>query len=238
MSVMSKENILFGVVGLLAGLIIGFVFANSVNKAAIATGQSANTQTANLPVGHPDIPEGNDVQQSSGAVPEIQAAIEKAKSEPDNFDAQVKAAELYYRVKRFDGAIEFLTKANKIKPDDYETVVHLGNANFDADKYGEAEKWYNKALSQKPDDVDVRTDLGLTFMFREPPDYDRAIAEFKRSLELDPNHPQTLQNITVAYTKKGDASNASATLAKLGSVDKNNPAISKLKLDIEGLKNR
>ena len=31
---MNKENILFGVVGLLAGLIIGFMFTNSINKGA------------------------------------------------------------------------------------------------------------------------------------------------------------------------------------------------------------
>ena len=73
-------------------------------------------------------------------------------------------------------------------------------------------------LRKKPDDVNVRTDLGLTFVFRDPPNYDRAIQEFKRSLEKDPNHIQTLQNLTVAYSKKGDAANAKATLAKLESL--------------------
>ena len=32
---MNKENILFGIVGLLAGLIIGFMGANSINKQAM-----------------------------------------------------------------------------------------------------------------------------------------------------------------------------------------------------------
>jgi Flp pilus assembly protein TadD len=73
-------------------------------------------------------------------------------------------------------------------------------------------------------------------MFREPANYDRAIQEFKRSLEVDPNHAQTLQNLTVAYTKKGDAANASATLAKLSAADKSNPAIAKLQSDIAALK--
>ena len=80
--------------------------------------------------------------------------------------------------------------------------MHLGNAYFDLEKYEEAEKWYTSALSKKDDDVNVRTDLGLTFIFRDKPNYDRAIQEFRRSLELDPNHPETLQNLTVAYTKK------------------------------------
>ena len=243
---MTKDNILFGVVGLLAGLIIGFMFANSVNKGALATTApmtATGAQTGNLPPGHPDVPPGTDVgptgqQSMSASVPEVQAAIEKAKAEPDNFDAQTKAAELYYQIQRFDGAIDFLKRANQLKPDDYDTIVHLGNASFDSDKYDEAEKWYTQALSKKPDDVDVRTDLGLTYMFRDPANYDEAIKQFKRSLEYNPNHPQTLQNLTVAYTKKGDAANAAATLAKFETADKSNPAISKLRSDIDAIKTK
>jgi tetratricopeptide (TPR) repeat protein len=234
---MTKQNIMFGVIGLLLGLIVGFMFANAVNKGSISIGQPAVSQVAELPAGHPDVnsPAGS---ATGGAVPEVQAAIEKARTEPDNFDAQVKAAEMYYRIKRYDQAIEFLTKANKLKPDDRDTIVHLGDANFEAEKYEEAEKWYTQALEKKPDDVNVRTDLGLSFMFREPADYDRAIAEFKRSLEIDPNHPETLQNLTVAYTKKGDVADASATLAKLETIDKSNPAVAKLRSEIDALKSK
>jgi len=228
---MSKENILFGVVGLLAGLIIGFMFANSVNKGTIATSVSPQSQQAVEP--------SSSSNSMPGAnLPEVQAALEKAKAEPDNFDAQVAAAELYYQIKRLDGAIEYLKRANELKPDDYEVIVHLGNASFDSKKYEDAESWYSKALVKKPDDVDVRTDLGLTFMFRDPANYDRAIEEFKRSLEIKPDHPQTLQNLTVAYTKKGDAAEASATLAKLETKEPSNPALTKLRSDIDALKTK
>ena len=81
--------------------------------------------------------------------------------------------------------------------------------------------------------MNVRTDLGLTFIFREKPNYDRAIQEFQKSLEVDPNHPQTLQNLTVAYTKKGDAANANQTLAKLEGLDPTNDSITKLREDIK-----
>jgi len=236
---MTKDNILFGIVGLLAGLIIGFVFANSLNKGAISTAGTTATQTGNLPAGHPDLPGGQGGQQSTGAaLPEVQAAIEQAKDNPNDFDAQIKAAELYERIQKFDSAIEFLTRANQIRPDDYQTIARLGNDNYDSEKFEDAEKWYSQALAKKPDDVNVRTDMGLTFVLRANPNYDRAIEEFKRSLEYSPNHPQTLQNLTVAYIKKGDAANASATLAKLETADKSNPSISKLRSDIEALKTK
>ena len=236
---MNKENALFGIVGLLAGLIIGFMSANSVNqKAAFVAAPTGMQSNSNIPPGHPDIGSsaGNTAGGAPGAMtPAIQASIDKAKSSPDDFDAQIKAAEAYYQIERFDNAITFLKAANKLKPDEREIMVHLGNANFDGNHYDEAEKWYVAALAKKADDVSVRTDLGLTFVFRDPPNYDRAIQEFDRSLAADPNHVQTLQNITVAYTKKGDAAKAKASLAKLQAVDATNSAISKLKEDIDKL---
>ena len=236
---MNKDKILFGVAGLIAGLIVGFYFANSINQQTVAPGaQMSATQlpsgNSNIPPGHPDISGTNGDMTGQGASQtEVLAAVEKAKQEPNDADAQLKAAELYYQINRFDDAITYLKKANELKPDDHEVLVHLGNANFDGEHYEEAEKWYTAALAKKADDVNVRTDLGLTFVFRSPPNYDRAIQEFNRSLEKDPNHIQTLQNLTVAYNKKGDTAKAKATLARLESVDPGNKAIKQLRSEID-----
>jgi lipopolysaccharide biosynthesis regulator YciM len=90
-----------------------------------------------------------------------------------------------------------------------------------------------KALAKRPDDLNVRTDLGLTFIFRENPNYDRAIQEFTRVLQADANHVQALHNLTVAYTKKSVTTSASATLARLEGVDAANAAIPKLREEIQ-----
>lgn len=230
---MNKENVLFGIVGLLLGLIVGFMFANSVNQtnnlpSSPTTGMTMN-QGGQMPNGQ--VPEGHPPMQGA-SMEEVQAAVDKAKKEPENFDAQLKAADLYNQIGRYEDSITYLTAANKIKPDDYETIVNLGNVNFDGGKFEEAEKWYLNALTKKPDNVNVRTDLGLTFIFRDPPNYDRAIEEFEKSLKTEANHIQTLQNLTVAYTKKGNAAKANETLAKLESIEPTNSAISKLKEEI------
>lgn len=229
---MTKENVLFVIIGVLAGFMIGFFFANSVNQSSmlmqpgIQTGQQ---QSAGLPSGHPDIPGGS----GGGAIPEVQAAIDKAKQNPTDFDAQMKAAELYYQIQRFDGAADFLKKANELQPENYDVIVNLGNAYFDASRYEDAEKTYTKALEKKPDDLNVRTDLGLTFVFRDAPQYDRAIQVFKSVLDADASHIQALQNLTVAYTKKSDKANASATLARLEQADAANNAIPKLREEVQ-----
>lgn len=232
---MSKENILYIVIGLLAGFMIGFFFANSVNQGAMLSTSPAapgmQPGSAALPAGHPAVPGG-------GSPAEIQAAIDKARQDPTDFEAQMKAAELYYQIQRFDAAIDFLKKASELQPDNYEVLVNLGHANFDAGKYDEAEKIYTKALGKKPDDLGIRTDLGLTYVFRESPDYDRAIQEFKRVLDADANHVQALQSLTLAYTKKSDKANASATLARLEQTDAANTAIPKLREEIQKLESK
>jgi tetratricopeptide (TPR) repeat protein len=236
---MTKENILFGIIGLLLGLIVGFMVTNSINQTAMLQASGAMKQNPNMPPGHPNVPPGADpmamAQQQAAANPELKAAIEQAKQQPNDFEAQMKAAEASYQMGTFKEAIEYLKRANQIKPDDYETIVNLGNAYFDSSQYEDAEKWYSSALAKKADDVNVRTDLGLTFIFRDTPNYDRAIQEFQRSLAVNPNHIQTLQNMTVAYTKKGDAAKAKETLARLESVEATNKAIPKLREEIQKL---
>jgi tetratricopeptide (TPR) repeat protein len=112
-----------------------------------------------LPADHP--PVGG---QGGGADPqavraEVSASLEKARSEPNNFDAQMKAAQLYYQIQRYDQAIEFLLKANTLKPTDYQTVVALGVTNLDAGHYETAEKWYRAAMKIQSDDVMVLAGL-------------------------------------------------------------------------------
>lgn len=235
---MKNESLVFGVTGLAAGLVIGFWFANSINQTGIAsTSPSAISSNANIPSGHPDIGQmpggsGGEMQVS------VQEAIDAAKTAPGDFDAQLKAADVYYQIGRYEEALTYLKIAIKLKPEDYETMVSLGNTHFDAEKWDEAEKWYTAALAKKADDANVRTDLGLIFVFRDPPNYDRAIQEFNRSLAVNPNHIQTLQNLTVAYSKKEDVVKATATLAKLESLDPKNPAMGQLKDGIKEIEKK
>lgn len=236
---MKSENILFGVVGLLAGLIIGFGFANSINKTAVTQVAPANTvgtasMPANgaLPPNHPPIgTSGGDASGSASmGAPQAQIteAIEKAKADPKNFEAQMTAADLYYQIQRFDDAAKFYEAAVKLKPADVEPLIKLGNALFDAEKYADAEKWYLLALEKEPRNINVRTDLGLTFYLREPADLDRAIKEFNTSLGLEPDHEVTLQNLALAYRDKGDTANLQKTVARLKSINPSNPALPQL----------
>ena len=237
---MSKDSIFFSIIALLLGLIIGFMAANSINRSGAQPVQvAAGAGGQSLPPGHPPVPAGAAAaadQPDPLAMEALREAAGAAKNEPGNFDAQMKAAQLAYNAQRYEQAIEFLRRADRLRPDTYEVVVALGNANFDAESYEEAEKWYAAALAQKPDEINVRTDLGLTFMFRQTPDLDRAISEFRRSLQVNPNHMQTVQNMTVALTRKGQAEEAQAMLDRLEGINPNNPALPTLRGELEKLR--
>ena len=235
---MNKESILFGLIGLVAGTVLGFMYANSINRSdavkSAETNVPAMTQNAEMPAGHPTVTGNNPTVEQMEKIPEVQKALEQAKAEPGNFDAQMKAAGVNYQIGKYDAAIEILLKANTLKPEAAEPLIMLGNAYYDMNKYADAEKWYLKALEKKPKDVSVLNDLGLTYVLREPANYDRAIQEFNKSLAIDPNQVKTMQNLTVALAKKGDLAAARTTLAKIETADPTNTAIPQLKELVNG----
>ena len=181
---MSRENILFAIIGLLLGFIVGFMFASSMSQKVAMPAVAGSAQ--GLPADHPP------VGGQQGAAPnpqamqaQVQASLEKARSEPQNFEAQIQAADLYYQIQRYDQALEYLLKANQLKPTDYRTVVLLGMVNLDATHYDQAEKWYRAALTMKQDDVMVLAGLAATTLQKgDAKAAEVAIAQLEK---VDPN---------------------------------------------------
>ena len=236
---MNKENVLFGVIGLLLGCIVGFLFANNLNQsevqiaavsqAPIPAMSNPAQQNQNLPPDHPQVGGAASQQTGGEPMPQVTEALKNAESKPADFKAQADVGDLYYQIQRFDEAAKFYERAVKIRPDSVETLVKAGNAQFDAENYEAAEKWYTAALAKNPDDVNVRTDLGLSFYLRNPPDVDRAIKEYKTSLEKSPNHELSLQNLVVALREKGDTSAAQEAVDRLTKINPNNPLLTNIK---------
>lgn len=159
---MTRENLLFAIIGILLGFIVGFMFASSASQKYGPSAPVAAT-SQNLPGDHPPVG-ANSAGNPAGMQAEISASIEKARSEPKNFEAQLKAAELYYQIQRYDQSIEYLLKANQLKPTDYQTVVYLGMVNLDAGHYDTAERWYRAAMKMKDDDVMVLAGMAETML--------------------------------------------------------------------------
>ncbi len=196
---MTRDNLLFAIIGVLLGFIIGFLFAANMSQ---RTGIDSPTSLSSgqLPAEHPPTAGG---QNPGGMQAEVTASLEKARTEPQNFEAQMNAAQLYYQIQRFDQAIEFLLKANQLRPDDYQTVVALGLVNLDAGHYEVAETWYRAALMKKNDDI--ATLAGLAAATLGKGDAKAAEAAIANLEKADPNSVDLPQFRTrLASLKSGE----------------------------------
>jgi tetratricopeptide (TPR) repeat protein len=245
-----KQRISYFVVGLFVGLVAGFVVTNYLNRPEFAPGASAAAGGPGM--GQPDTHEHEDSPTGAGqqqiSDDELKHIMQQVDSNPDRYEDQLMLAEYLMRVRHQpQDAIKYYERANALKPTELKPLVGLGDANLDAASFAQDEAKrnellaasalnYEKALAIEPDNVNLLTDMGLSYFFRTPPETDKAIAAYRRSLQVDPKHEITLVNLTVALTAKGDAQAAEETLARLQAVNPNNQKLAQLRGDLEKVK--
>lgn len=227
-----RENILYSIAGVVLGFFIGFFIANA--GAGQKQSLSAATETARpleaapsggqLPPNHPNV-SGNAASSSAQA----QAAMDAADRNPQDFKAQLMAAATFYQLKAMDKAKLYLKRALALKPDDPDALTGMGHTLYDTGDYTGAAANYEKVLAKQPDDADLRADLGSTYALRTPPNLDRAIAEYRKALAIDPRHEQALARLADAQLHKGDKAAARETMDKLASVNPSSAALSELR---------
>lgn len=235
-----QKSILFGIIGLVIGLVVGFVGANHLNESSIKVNANSpmSAPFGNQQVHSADIKEQMPNSGNRGMIADVQKVIDKAAAEPENAQAQMDAGDMYSQIGRFPEAIAFYEKAQAANPKDFTANVKLGNSYFDSRQFEKSAEFYEKALAINPSDVGARTDLGITYIERANPDYDRAIKEFETSLKADPKHEATLFNLSVANFKKGDQTKAQEYLKQLEQANPSSELIAKLKQAISASQNR
>ncbi|MGH9903660.1 MAG: tetratricopeptide repeat protein, partial [Pyrinomonadaceae bacterium] len=110
-----------------------------------------------------------------------------------------------------------------------EALKAMGNAKYDGGDFAGAAVFYERALARRPDDADVRTDLGNTYFQRDPPDYRRAIIEYRQAVAIDPRHDKGWQNIAAAAIRLGDKEAARAAVERLATVNPQSPSLPALR---------
>jgi len=235
-----KDKLVHLLIGLVAGLAVGFYGANWMNTSAGNAARTAGSAVATAAPadenhdGHNHPPGEHPSGDGGAAMPEVQAKLKAAEDDPSNFAAQMDAAAMFHRINNNDKAIYFLKRAYALRPDDYDALLILANKTFDAGRYADAKPLYEKALAMRPDVVDVRTDLGTTLF--QLGDLDKAIGMFEASLKQDPKHEYTLQNLAVVAIQKGDTAKAEDALLRLAAVNGGNPSLGPLRKDLDTLK--
>ncbi len=219
---MNKNALIGTLAGLVAGLVIGFATANYLNK-----NQAAPESSVPGPSGTGAPAEGQD---PAGMMTDVQTTLDDAKNKPDDAEAQLKAGDMFARIQRFDEALSYFKKAAEISPDSIEANTALARVYFEKKDYENAGVYFQKAVGLDEKNADIRSDLGLTYYLREPPDLERAVAEYRKAINLNPRHEATLQNLCVALNDTGQKEELAKTVEMLRKVNPNNPAIEKFGL--------
>lgn len=249
-----QKNVILCATGIFLGFLVGFFVANAVTRPGATAGAGKSpaaapaqreagpldpTQSSGpLPPGHPDI---NDAD--TGAPPataastsaEAQGAMSKADAAPKDFAAQVKAGEVFYNLHDYKKAALYLDRALAIKPADFDALVLAGNNRYDDKDFEGAARFYERALAVNPNSPDVRTDYGNTFYMRTPPDFDRAIAEYRKSVAVDPRHANSWKNIASAAIQKRDRAAAAEAVERLAAVEPNNADLPSFRQSLDAL---
>ena len=236
---MKKEELLFGVIGLLAGLIAGFFLTNWYNESVVGTATTGSAPAAASAT----------ATQDSLSPEEIRQLIQRADDAPTNISFQKEVGISLYRygasvedANLVAEAVRLLDRVYTATPQDRETLVALGNSHFDIgyfrkenQSFEKARKFYSEALAIQPGDADVRVDYGLTYALQNPPVFDKAITEYQTALTSVPTHQRTLQMLTDALISTKKKSLATETLERLRTANPTHPMLGDFEKRIAGL---
>lgn len=244
---MSKSNILYGIIGLFAGLVIGFIITNALDQGGRATETRPGAVSANA-----NSATDNTAEDSSAAPSEeeVRGAIAKTDARADDIALQRNFGLALYRYSQqaqetryLPDIARILKRAHEADPKDHDLTVSLANVFFEIGQssdpagFDQARNYYLKALEMKPDDASVRARLGQTYYFAKPSDPQRAIVEYRKSLAIDPRHEAALQNLASALITTGNHEEAQKRIDELQKLNPSNPALPNLRAQLAQSRN-
>jgi tetratricopeptide (TPR) repeat protein len=224
--------VIFGIAGLAIGFVVAFTWTRNYNNSAMVSDGQPRTSPAGAAA-----PAGESGEQAGMA--SVREKIERAKNNPNDFDAQIEAAQLYNQIGRVNEVVPLVERAYKIdsaRAAGMDIPIFLAHYYSDQKDYANAEKWYRAELDAKPQDADTLIELGATYIDREPPNPDKAIDYLQSVLKSNPSNAHALVHLTQAYLEKRDAKGASDSLARAKQSDPGNKMLPELEKQLSALK--
>lgn len=139
---------------------------------------------------------------SFGTAIEAQSSPEKGQKYFERGIASLKNADYTSAIALFDLALQFDSS-------NYQTYYNLGMAQQNMGLFDIAISNYSKALQitkERDEKSQVLSSRGTAFAANG--DYERAIADYDKALELDPENPMIYSNRGLSWTAKGDNNRA------------------------------
>ncbi len=139
--------------------------------------------------------------------------------DPDHPVALAELAATFRLLRRYEEALALLERRRRERPEDYGVLADIGRCLSGLGRYGEAEEILRQAL-EGLDNAPTRYELGLVLdRAGRPGD---AIAEYRRALDHNPNHLETLNNLGVVLAGQGRMDEAARHFERVVAVDPEN----------------
>ena len=136
--------------------------------------------------------------------------------DPDHDVALAELAAMFRILRRYEEALELLERRRLRRPDDHGVLADIGRSLSGLRRYEEAEEMLRQAL-EGLDNAPTRYELGAVLAATGRAG--EAIAEYRRALDRNPNHPGTLTNLGVALAGQGRMDEAARYFERVIAVD-------------------
>jgi tetratricopeptide (TPR) repeat protein len=242
---MNGKVLWLSIVAVIVSFVGGFLLANALNRNEMNQLRAENGRLTSVAADSKQNESGVSLSEE-----EVRDRIAEADKNPNDaaFQKNLGLALYRYAAMKQDANLlaevgRLLNRAYESNPKDYDVVVALGNIFFDIGyfkkdnaQFEKAREFYQKALAEKPSDVDVRTDFGLTYFLSNPPEYDKAVAEFQKSLQVNPKHEKSLQVTAQTLLAQNKVAEAEKFVARLREANVNNQYLTQLETQIASIK--
>jgi predicted Zn-dependent protease len=217
----NKDHVLFLVIGLLGGFLLGYV-----GHEVMASRQPAPAHAASLNAGASPAPalgqagggQAGGGQAGGGQAGGGQAGGGPAGGAPGSGPAMEQVQQLRAYVEK--------------NPNDAQAVRQLADLNYDINNWQRAAELYQHFLTLQPDDADVMTDLGACF--RNMGKFPEALAVLQQAKAKSPQHWQARYNeVLVLGFDLGRTAEAAVAVAELKKLQPSNPEVNRLAEEVD-----
>lgn len=132
---------------------------------------------------------------------QIQDAINLLSKHTDDPRALLNIALFKIKLGKYLDAEKMLHEAKKLQPENPKIYQHIGSLSLKQGRQNEAERAIKKSWDLDSTQVESAHLMGL--LYNNKNDSDRAIFFFKRAISIDPNHLDSIYNLSMALSKAG-----------------------------------
>jgi cytochrome c-type biogenesis protein CcmH/NrfG len=180
---MRADSIVFGVAGILFGLIVGWILGSQ----QAAGGRVASSQAA--PQAAPPPQSGTAQQPAVLDQNKVQALRNVAEQNPQDIQTRVELGNLYFDAEQFDNAITWYESALKLNPKDPNVSTDLGVAYYYTNQPDRAITQFEHSLTVDPRHTKTMLNMGIVKAFGKQ-DFEGAQQAWRQVVALAPDSPE------------------------------------------------